>query len=138
MVSPGIKTEKNKSGLQNILVIDDDEDILHTSQSVLRTEKYNVKSFSNPAVALMHFMAIEPYFYGLVIMDIRMPNMSGIQLYYKLKAIDPYINVLLVTALDAVKKWIDALPGIEIDSIVKKPVSRDEFIEKVRSMLTVK
>jgi len=83
-------------------------------------------------------MEIEPYFYALVIMDIRMPNMSGIQLYYKLKAIDPYINVLLVTALDIVKEWIDALPGLKIDSIVKEPVSRDEFIKKVRSMLTVK
>lgn len=92
-----------KKGSFNILIIDDDEDILYSFQSILKKEGYKVKIFSNPTQAFMHFMKVEPYRYDLVIMDIRMPNMSGIQLYYRLKAVDPYIDVLLVTALDVVK-----------------------------------
>jgi response regulator RpfG family c-di-GMP phosphodiesterase len=83
-------------------------------------------------------MKAEPYHYDLVIMDIRMPNMSGIQLYYRLKAVDPYNDVLLVTALDVVKEWVDSTPGLKIDHIINKPISRDKFIEKVKSILSNK
>ncbi|TVP41130.1 hypothetical protein NARC_40092 [Candidatus Nitrosocosmicus arcticus] len=105
---------------------------MHICGSLLRTEKYNVKSYSNPAIAL-HFMEIDSYFYARD-MDIRMPNMSGIQLYYKLKAIDPYINVLLVTALEIVKEWIDALPGLKIVS--RKPSSRSKTVSNLPRFVT--
>lgn len=119
----------------NILLIDDDEDIVYTFKSFLKKEGYSVKAFSKPHEALKHFIEINPYIYDLVVMDIRMPDINGIRLYYRFKAIDPYISILLVTALDIVRELVDSLPGIKLEHIVKKPLSGQEFVSKIKSML---
>ena len=57
--------------------------------------------FTDPREALVHFAQSNPDYYNLVVMDIRMPNLNGLQLYYRLKAINPDIRIMFVSALDA-------------------------------------
>lgn len=120
----------------NIMIIDDDEDILYIFQTLLKREGYNTKVFSNPIESLKHYAEINPYFYNLVIIDIRMPDLNGFQLYYRLKAINPHVNILFVSALDIVQELLDVIPGIQAHEIMRKPVESDDFILKIKSIIS--
>ena len=99
-----IESQQNHRNLNNssfnILLIDDDEDILFVFNSIISSEGYNVTSFSSSSNALMHFSDKNPYFYHLVIMDIRMPELNGIKLYSQLKVLNPDVKVLFLSALN--------------------------------------
>ena len=118
-----------------IMVVDDEPDILLTYKTYLDSAGYNVDSFTDPTEALMHFANIDLNTYNLVIMDIRMPNLNGLQLYYRLKAINPKIKILFVSALDAAQEMISILPGIGLNDVIRKPVDNDQFLSKVKSAI---
>ncbi len=119
-----------------ILLIDDDEDILYTFRSLLRKEKYSVEAFSSPIEALKHITEKKSHDYDLVVMDIRMPEVSGIKLFYMLKAVDPYMKILFVTALDLVGEFVEALPEIKMSEIMRKPLSEEQFISQIKKKLS--
>jgi two-component system response regulator ChvI len=52
-----------------------------------------------------------------------MPGLNGLQLYYRLKAINPNVKVLFVSALDAAEEMVSILPGVKIEDIIQKPVN---------------
>jgi CheY-like chemotaxis protein len=120
----------------NILLIDDDEDILYTYRSLLKKEGYQVHSYSNPIEALENLAKKNSHNYDLVVMDIRMPEVSGIKLFYRFKAIDPYLNILFVTALDLVGEFVEALPEIKMTEIVRKPLSGEQFVSIIKKKLS--
>ncbi len=124
------------NSLINIMLIDDDEDILYTFKVILERENYKVKIFSDAIDAFTHFTTKSPNFYDLIIMDIRMPKINGIQLYYKFKAIDPYVKILIVSSLDLVQELVDSMPEINMNDIVRKPIQADDFILKVKSKIS--
>jgi CheY-like chemotaxis protein/class 3 adenylate cyclase len=119
----------------NILVIDDDEDILYTYKSLLRKEGYKVNVFSNSSEALKHVKENKLHNYDLVVMDIRMPDINGIKLFYWFKAIDPYMNIIFITALDLIGEFVDALPGIKTNEILRKPIGNREFLSAIKMRL---
>ena len=125
---------KNKQ--YNILLIDDDEDILYTFKSLLKKEGYQVHSYSNPIEALKNLTKKNSHNYDLVVMDIRMREVSGIRLFYRFKAIDPYLNIIFVTALDLVGEFVEALPEIKMTEIVRKPLSGEQFISIIKRKLS--
>jgi two-component system, OmpR family, response regulator ChvI len=121
----------------NVLLIDDEEDILETFKQGLSSEGYNVEAFVDPMEAFAHFVNVNPSHYNLAILDIRMPGLNGLQLYYRLKAINRNIKVLFVSALDAVPELISILPGVNsAHDIIKKPVALDDFIMAVKIALS--
>jgi CheY-like chemotaxis protein/class 3 adenylate cyclase len=121
----------------NILLIDDEEDILLTFKEGLASEGYNVEAFVDPTEAFTHFVNVNPSHYNLAILDIRMPGLNGLQLYYRLKAINRNIKILFVSALDAVSELISVLPDVNTaHDIIKKPVALDDFIRTVKIALT--
>ena len=64
-----------------------------------------------------------------------MKNLNGFQLHQQIKAIDPTIKVLFVTALDILNEFSTIIPGISKEQIMKKPVDKNEFINTVKNML---
>jgi two-component system, OmpR family, response regulator ChvI len=128
--------QQQKDG-NNILLVDDEPDILLTYKTFLLAahEGYNVDAFTDSQKALQQFAQVNsPSYYDLVVMDVRMPGLNGLQLYYRLKAISPDMKVLFVSALDAVQEMISILPGVKLDDVVKKPVDEEQFLYKVRKM----
>jgi two-component system, OmpR family, response regulator ChvI len=120
----------------NILLIDDEEDILFTFKEGLASEGYNVEAFVDPTEAFTHFVNVSPSHYNLAILDIRMPGLNGLQLYYRLKAINRNIKILFVSALDAVPELISILPDVKAtNDFIKKPVALDDFISAVRTAI---
>jgi CheY-like chemotaxis protein len=118
-----------------IMVVDDEPDILLTYKTYLASAGYNVDAFTDPREAIMHFEHTDLNTYNLVLMDIRMPNLNGIQLYYRLKAKNPNIKILFVSALDAAQEMISILPGMESDNVIRKPVDIEQFLFKVKAAL---
>ena len=132
---PQQQQQQRKDG-HNILLVDDEPDILLTYKTFLLAapEGYNVDPFTDSQKALQQFAQVNPSYYDLIVMDIRMPGLNGLQLYYRLKAISPDIKVLFVSALDAAQEMISILPGVKLDDVVKKPVDKEQFLYKVRKM----
>jgi CheY-like chemotaxis protein len=127
--------QKQKS-CTNILLIDDEEDILLTFKEGLASEGYNVEAFVDPTEAFTQFVNVNPFHYNLAILDIRMPGLNGLQLYYRFKAINRNIKILFVSALDAVPELISILPDVKTtNDIIKKPVALDDFIKTVKTVL---
>ena len=112
------------------MVIDDEPDILLTYKIFLLTagQDYNIDAFTDSQKALQQFVQVNPSYYDLVIMDIRMPNLNGLQLYYRLKAINPNIKILFVSALDAAQEMVSILPSIGLDDVIRKPVDSKQFL----------
>jgi two-component system, OmpR family, response regulator ChvI len=127
--------QEEESLQKNILLVDDEPDVVLTYKSILVEEGYNVNAYTDSKEALRHFAQLDPLYYNLILLDIRMPNLNGFQLYYRLKAISPNIRVLFVSALDAAREMVSILPDVKLDDIVRKPVDNEQFLRKVRMTL---
>jgi DNA-binding NtrC family response regulator len=90
------ETIKRKTG-KRILLVDDEPDITMSMGIALEAAGFEVHSFNNPIVALANFRVD---YYNLVIIDIKMPNMDGFELYNQMKKIDSRIGVCFITAAD--------------------------------------
>jgi DNA-binding response OmpR family regulator len=97
---------------------------------------FNVSTFDEPYNALTEFTS-NPRLYDLIILDIRMENLNGLQLYQCMKAINPTSKLLFASALDAAKELTSVLPDIQSQDIIKKPVDRENFIKTVKIALGV-
>jgi CheY-like chemotaxis protein/class 3 adenylate cyclase len=119
----------------NILIVDDELDILYTYKHILSAEGYNVEAFTDPQEALMHFVQLpDPSsYYQVVLLDIRMPRLNGLQLFYKMKTLSPKIKIMFSSALDVAEEVVGILPGMKYDDIIKKPVAREYFVNKINS-----
>lgn len=139
----------NEGGTQNvdgttfrILLVDDDTDILLTFKTGLEEEssrllgegvKVQVDKFADPREALSSFNA---EVYDLLLLDIRMPDMNGFELYKKLNKIDDKPRVCFMTAYElyyeALKK---DFPKLDVGCFIKKPISIEALAMRIREEL---
>ena len=133
-----IQQQDKSKNYNNILIVDDELDIAFTYKSILNEQGYNVDAFTDPRQALLHFSQLDPFYYKLILLDIRMPNANGFQLYYKFKAMNPNVKILFVTALDVLgEELASMLPGFSAESdLIKKPLSNDQYVNKIKSVLS--
>jgi CheY-like chemotaxis protein len=128
--------DPQKRYFPNVIIIDDEPDVLLTFQSYLDSEGFNVQTFSKSDEALEYLTSHPTTIqYSVVITDIRMPYINGIQLYQKLKSINKDIRVMFVSALDAADELLSIFPDIKDKDIIKKPIKKDQFINKVKSAI---
>ena len=75
--------------------------------------------------------------YDLLLLDIRMPNMNGYQLYQKIKDIDDKAQVCFITAYEeSLNDFKKLFPNLEeVDCFVRKPIEIDDLVKIVRSKL---
>jgi two-component system, OmpR family, response regulator ChvI len=120
----------------NIMIVDDEPDTLFTYEWFLSDEGYNVETFTDPQEALKRFVQLEASsYYQLVLLDIRMPRLNGLQLFNTIKAISPNAKIMFCSALDIAEELTRILPDIKYDDIIKKPIKREYFVSKINSML---
>ena len=126
----------DKKSAHNVLIVDDEPDVLLTYRSFLEEAGYNVEAFSDPQESLKRFAEHASSYYDLVILDIRMPGVNGLQLYSRMKAIDPEIKIIFLSALDAAEELLSILPGVRNkDTFIRKPVDLRMFINTVKTAL---
>jgi CheY-like chemotaxis protein len=131
-----VKKQQHQKYSANIMLVDDEPDTLFTYKTFLVSEGYTVEAFTDSRKALEHFAEMNSSsYYNLVVMDIRMPGLNGLQLYYRLMAMNKAIKVLFVSALDAIEELVSVLPSVSYNNILRKPVEKEYFINKIRSLL---
>jgi len=120
-----------------IMLVDDEQDALLTCKTFLlaAAEGYNVDAFTDSYEALKHFINLNHSYYDLVITDIRMPGLNGLQLYQKIKAIDNTINIVFVSALDSLQEMASIFPNLDFKNIIRKPANQEDFLDKVKVAL---
>jgi CheY-like chemotaxis protein/predicted transcriptional regulator len=124
----------NRKSKKNIMIIDDDSDILLTYEAFLNSCGYNVKTFSDPIEALKHF-AEDSSSYDLLILDIRMPQVNGIQLFQTFKSINRNIKVMFVSCLDSAPELVSIFPEVKQDEVLAKPITAEHFVNAVKRIL---
>jgi CheY-like chemotaxis protein len=128
------KKNDNKKN-KKIIIVDDDEDILFTYQSYLKDYDYHVTCFKDPTIVLDYIRDIPTFDDLLIILDIRMKNLNGLQLHQQIRAIDPTIKIIFITALDILDELLSIFPGISREQILKKPIDKNLFAHTVKNVL---
>ena len=118
--------------LPRVMLVDDEDDVLATYRMFLSNYGYFVDAFNDSEQALANFAKLKQY--SLVVLDIRMPKINGLQLFQRMKAINSKTNIMFVTAVDAVDEIKTILPGSGA-TVIKKPVGKEQFISKVNSLI---
>jgi CheY-like chemotaxis protein/class 3 adenylate cyclase len=138
MLRQSRQTLRQQKYSANIMIVDDEPDTIFTYKSLLSAEGYNVQPFTDPQEALKHFVQLpDPSsYYQLVLLDIRMPRLNGLQLFYRIKAISPATKIMFISALDIAEELTSILPDIKYDDIIKKPLKREYFVSKINSVLS--
>ena len=125
--------KKNKT--KRVIIVDDEEDILFTYKKYLKDYEYQIICFTDPTIVIDYIRKISNFDDILIILDIRMKNLNGLQLHQQIKAIDPTIKIIFVTALDILDELLNIFPGISKEQIMKKPIDKNEFTHTVKNML---
>lgn len=126
-----------------LLLVDDDTDILLTfkkgleevQNTIVEGVNLQVDTFADPKEALTSFKA---GVYDLLLLDIRMPDINGFELYEELKKIDDKPRVCFMTAYElyyeALKK---DFPELNIGCFIKKPISIEDLATRIRKELAL-
>lgn len=114
-----------------ILVVDDEEIVRQSLLAWFKEDGYEVDTAENADAALKLF---EKGKYSLILLDIKMPGMSGMDLLVKLKEYDPDAIIILITAYASVSSAVKALKSGAYDYITK-PIDPDELSHIVEKAL---
>ncbi len=116
--------------LQNkkILIIDDDEYILSALSQLLKKEKYETATFSNPEKVLSHLE--NTFNYSTIITDIKMEGVDGLEILKMVHSQDPDIPVILITGYAETPLVIKALREGAYD-FIEKPIEKDYLMISV-------
>jgi CheY-like chemotaxis protein len=143
----GETQKREPAATYRILLVDDDHDILLTFKEGLEEQddvdkskifvdgakKIQVDTFADPKEALSSFKA---GVYDLLLLDIRMRDMNGFELYEELKKIDDKPKVCFITAYElyyeALKK---DFPKLDVGCFIEKPISIEDLATRISEEL---
>ncbi len=118
--------EPNPDAPLGVLVVDDEAATLQAMAAIVRQNGYSCRTAESAEDAIRSYTQAPP---AIVISDWSMPGMSGLELCRVLKASDPHVYVLLVTAHEDAR----SLEGIRksVDDFLAKPVNMDELAARL-------
>ncbi len=114
-----------------ILIVDDDENIRNTMKAILEDEDYSVDVATNGKEAIE--MSNEKI-YNLALLDIRLPDMEGIDLLRLLKEYVPRTRKIMVTGYPTIQNAMTAI-NKNADAYLLKPVDIEKLLEVVKEQL---
>ncbi|HYT02354.1 MAG TPA: response regulator [Candidatus Acidoferrum sp.] len=123
---------------KKILLVEDEQDIATVLDMVLEEGGYEVDCFSDPVLALKNFRARS---YDLVILDIKMPEMDGIELSQQIKKIDNAVKVCFLTASELYyeefrKELGLEEPTLDKDLFLRKPIQNEELMKEITRIIS--
>jgi len=109
-----------------IMLVDDEERFLSTTKKLLKRKGYSVMTAAGGEAALD---ALGSHTVHVVILDVKMPGMDGIETLKEIKRRFPLVEVIMLTGHATVESAIDGMKSGAIDYLMK-PIGVDELIEK--------
>ncbi|BBA69501.1 sigma-54-dependent transcriptional regulator [Geobacter sulfurreducens] len=119
------------SDKKRIMLIDNEEGLCRMMEAVLADSGYAVKGYTRSFEAVEEFKAGD---WDLVVSDIKMPGMDGLEVLQRIKAKDPLVPVIMITAYATVETSIQALRRGAYD-MVTKPFEPEELLYRVKNAL---
>ncbi|MEW6273613.1 MAG: sigma-54 dependent transcriptional regulator [Bacillota bacterium] len=120
--------------MPTVLVIDDEESVTEFLREVLEDAGYQVETATDGYRALE---LVQDYSFDAILLDIRMPELDGLQVMERIQQIDGALPVILMTAFGTTEMAIQAMKAGAFDYIVK-PFNLDELILTVKKAVTMK
>ena len=120
------------------MLVEDEDDLLVLFKMILESdEKLRVDSFTDPFSALNNFRL---GLYDLIMIDIVLPKMNGIELYNKIKKQDDKVKVCFLTAGEMYYEEIrkEVFPELKEECFIIKPISNEGLLRKVYEVLELK
>jgi len=126
----------NGKPVAKLLIVDDDPDIVQVLKRGLQKSSFLVDAFTNPEEALQSFKS-NAEAYCLVLSDVRMPRLSGIQLAKKVKEASPSVKVILMTSFEIRdSEFSKVFPSTHVDGFVQKPIGIKDLTKKILSVIS--
>ena len=121
--------------LARLLIVDDEYDIVQVLKLGLQQNGFLVDAFTNPQEALQSFKSNADS-YSLLLSDVRMPGLSGMQLARKVKETNPDVKVVLMTAFEIMdNEFSKVFPSTQVNGFIQKPVRIRELTDKILSVI---
>jgi DNA-binding response OmpR family regulator len=122
---------------KKILVVDNESDITFTLQSILEDNGFIVDIYTDPVLALRNFQANS---YDLILLDIKMPDMDGFELYNKIKEIDSRAKICFLTASemfyeDLRKARFELDESLGERYFIQKPITTKELLRRINAII---
>lgn len=114
-----------------ILIVDDEPSILQLSRMYLERENFKVEAAADGEAALDAIQRLNP---ALVVLDLMLPKLDGLEVCRRLRAADNPVPILMLTARD---EDIDKILGLEIgaDDYLTKPFNPHELVARIKAVL---
>jgi two-component system, OmpR family, response regulator ChvI len=127
-------SQDSKVLLKNrILIVDDEPDISQVLKMGLEKNGFAVDTYNDPLDVLSNFKADS---YDLLLLDIKMPKMTGFELYDRLHQIDEEAKICFITAYELYyDEFKRMFPKIKVDCFIRKPVSINNLARVIRDEL---
>ena len=119
-----------------VVIVDDDLEITLLFREALKDiSRVKIFTFTDPVLALEHFQ-INEYAYVLVISDFKMPGLNGMEFLKKIKALNPFVRTILMTAFEVEDKiFREYTKNKIIDAFLQKPIGMHDLIKEVDTQL---
>ena len=134
------KSTDNKKHIE-AMVVDDDIDICNLTRMALQKQGFDVYGFTDPLLALEHFRA-NCDICNIVISDLRMPTMNGIEFLQNIKKVKPTTKVLLMSAftftIEGDPEYARLFKQTKINGFIQKPVSMRHLTQTIKSHIKQK
>ena len=114
-----------------MLLIDDDEDLCASVKRVLQSWGYDVDLLHDPTRAVDRIRKSE---FHIVLVDLQMPQMNGIELIHDIRKVDRDIAIAVFTGYPSVDSAVEAL-RLNVSDYIEKPFEFDELREKLNAIL---
>jgi two-component system, OmpR family, response regulator ChvI len=121
--------------MTKILIVDDDTGITLAFKKGLEGDGFEVDTFNDPLEALSNF---KPSKYDFLLLDVRMPNMNGFELYKEIEKVDGDVKVCFITAFEVYYEALrEVFPSLEVECFIRKPIEIASLIKKIKNELSM-
>ena len=114
-----------------ILIIDDDENIRKVLATILEEEGYEVESVDTAKKAIEK---TRRKFYNIALIDIRLPDMEGIELLTRMKDTTPKIRKIIITGYPTLQNAVEAV-NRGADAYIMKPFDMEKVLKEIKEQL---
>jgi DNA-binding response OmpR family regulator len=134
-----IKCKGDRSIIINkrILIVDDEPDLTLSLKMTLEENGFKVDTFTDPLSALENFKEEAAGMYELLILDMKMPQMNGFELYRQIKKIDDKVKVCFLTAgeMDYDQFRKELIPALDNNCYIQKPIENEMLIRRLNRIM---
>ena len=116
------------------MVVDDEHDLTLFYRMSLEYYGFEVETYNDPKIALSSF---KPDYYDLIILDIKMPDIDGFQLYREIKEKDPNVRACFLTASELYHTEFrtNEYRALNKELFIRKPIGNEELIKEINRLI---